>query len=82
MTVKLEDMVAYDEIFKLVVEFAGLEFEQDIFETLKTPYNVTEPKNYPLTAEQTTQFWEICEEPMGFYGYWGEEYEVEYEHPV
>jgi hypothetical protein len=82
MTVKLEELVKDERVFASIIDFLGLSYDVESFKLLKRPHNVSEPVDYPLTEQQTEQFWDICAATMHHFGYEeSEEYRVEY-HPA
>lgn len=79
MHIKLEDLVANKESFDSFINFIGLESHSELFQKIKKPMNVAEPKNYLLTKEQAVVFENICGGVAKKFGYYGkDEYAVKY----
>ncbi len=78
-TYRLEDLTTQPAQLREMVEFLGLPYRDELAHALLRPHNVNRPLNFPLTAEQTRQFWAIAAETMHHFNYTSpREYEVIY----
>jgi hypothetical protein len=68
-TIRLEDLVSRGDARQRLLNFLGLPWDDRVVGLLNRPHNVNRPEDFPLTAEQTTQFNRVAGDMMGFFGY-------------
>ena len=77
--VRLEDLISDMAEQRRLARFLGLDDRPEMFSPLAKPHNVNQPRDYPLTADETLRFFAIAEEMMARLGYAGtSEYAVNY----
>lgn len=80
LTLKLEDLIASQEILTEVCSFIGVAYDHSYWAALQRPENVIYPMDVLLTKSQTEQFTNLAAETMSFLGYDinSREYSVDY----
>lgn len=69
MFLRLEDLVDNGDERKRFLNFLGLPWDDRVAGLLKRPHNVNKPEDFPLTPQQTEQFWRIAGGAMRALGY-------------
>ena len=80
--VKLEDLTNGDMgTLNDMLNFLGLSWNDEVYDILQVPDNVSTPQDFSLTSEQIIEFWKSCRPTMEIFDYKeDEEYSIDY-HP-